>query len=113
MSYTSKSVAAVVGLLLMAMAFSRQLFLFMAFRDPQGLLDPRGGRYHLWLSLVAAGIACIAAALMFYFFARQRRSELSQLPPLPRGAAIAVPSEYPIATSPAPVAHSSLSVAHR
>ena len=69
----------------------------MAFRDPQGLLDPREEDTIVAFPR-AAGIACIAAALMFYFFARQRRSECPNHR-FPRGAAIAVPSEYPMLTS--------------
>ena len=71
MSYTSKFVAAVLGLLIMAIVASRQLFLFTVLRDAQGLLDAQGGRYHLWLALSASIAACTSAALMFYFF-RQR-----------------------------------------
>jgi len=83
---------------LTAIVFSRQLFLFTAFRDPQGV-DPLGARYHLWLSLGAAVIACIAGALMFYFFRRQDSNESSQPRSTSRGRAIAVPTT----TSPAPV----------
>lgn len=103
MSYASKSVAAVVGLLVMAIVFSRELFLFTAFRDPQGFPDPQGGRYHLWLSLIAAVIACIAGALMVYFFGRHGSNESFQPPSAPRRPAIAVPGEYSTANSAAPV----------
>ena len=96
MSYASKSVAAVVGLLVMAVVFSRQLFLFTTFRDPQGFVDPQGGRYHLWLSLFAAAMACIAGALVFYFFGRHRTKESSQPPQAPPEPAIAVPNELPV-----------------
>jgi hypothetical protein len=94
MRYASKSVAAFVGLLVMAIVFSRQLFLFTAFRDPQGFVDPPGARYHLWLSLVAAVIACIAGALMFYFFGRHRRNESSRPTDAPRERATAIPNDY-------------------
>jgi hypothetical protein len=102
MSYTSKYVTAVVGLLVMAIVFSRQLFLYTGFRDPQGLLDPSGGRYHLWLSLAAAVMASIAGALMVYFFSRRSTNELSQAPSALRGEVQPVASES--ATSNAPAA---------
>ncbi|MCM3870483.1 MAG: hypothetical protein ND895_07320 [Pyrinomonadaceae bacterium] len=93
MSYASKSVAAFVGLLVMAIVFSRQLFLFTAFRDPQGFVDPQGARHHLLLSLVAAVIACIAGALMFYFFGRHRRNDSSQTMGALRERVAAVPND--------------------
>ena len=100
MSYASKSVAAVVGLVVIALLFSRQLFLFTVFSDPQGL-DPHGGKYHLGFSLMAAVFACVAAALMFYFLDRHDRDESSQRAYAPPGPVIAVPSD-PTANSPAP-----------
>lgn len=101
MSYVSKSGAAFVGMLVMAMVVSRQLFLFTVFRDPQGFVDSRG-RYHLWLAIVAAVIACIAGALMFYFFGRHNRNEWSTAPKPPLGPAVAFTSGYPIVSSRAP-----------
>lgn len=100
MSYMSKSVAAVVCLLVMAIVVSRQLFLFAVFRDPQGFLDSQGGRYHLWLAIIAAVFACIAGALMFYFFGRHNRNKWSQPLTAPVGPAIAPTSDSPIANSP-------------
>ena len=64
----TKFVAAVVGLLVMAIAASRQLYLWVIFRNPQGLLDTQGGRYHLWLAIGALAMACISAGFMFFFF---------------------------------------------
>ena len=80
MSYTSKFVAAVIGLLVMAIVASRQLFLFTVFRDAQGLLDAQGGRYHLWLAGSASIAACTSAALMFHFFLRRQRIASSTVP---------------------------------
>lgn len=80
MSYMSKFVAALVGLLIMAVVTSRQLFLFTVFRDPQGFLDSQGGRYHLWLGFSAAITACIAGALMIHFFLRHERNKWLKVP---------------------------------
>ena len=76
MSYTSKFVATIVGLLVMAVVASRQLFLFTA-GDTLGL-DSQGGRYHLWLAVGSGIAASIAGALMFHIFLR-RQSMLSNL----------------------------------
>jgi hypothetical protein len=102
MSYASKSIAAVVALLVMGLVFSRQLFLFAAFREPQGVMDAQGGRYHLWFSLAAAALACVAGALMFYFFGRQA-SELSQPQSVTRQPTDAIPLEVAIANSDQPI----------
>jgi hypothetical protein len=102
MSYMSKSVAAVVGLLVMAIVVSRQLFLFTIFRNPQGFSGSQGGSYLLWLAIIAAVIACIAGALMFHFFGRHDRNEWSQDPKAPLGPAISATSDYATANSPTP-----------
>ena len=78
MSYISKSAVAVIGLFTMALVASRQLFLFTAFRDPEGFLDSKAGRYHLVLAIIAAVLASLAGTLMFYFFRRQDGNEWSQ-----------------------------------
>jgi hypothetical protein len=101
MSNMSKSVAAVVGLLAMAIVISRQLFLFAVFRDPQGLLDSQGARYHLWFAFIAAVIACISGALMFHFFGRHDRNVRSQAPKAQLVPAIVAGSDYSTANLPA------------
>ena len=86
----SKFVAAVLGLLVLAIIAGWQMFLFAMLRDPLGLLDSQGGRNHLWLALSAGFAACLAGALMFYFFLhRERDKYLSPAiiePPLTSGA---------------------------
>ena len=64
----TKFVAAVVGVIVMAIVASWQFSLFVMFSNPQGHLDLQGGRYHLWLALSAAVMACVAGGLMFFVF---------------------------------------------
>lgn len=64
----TKFVAAIVGLLVMAIVASRQFYLFVVFRNAQGLFDIQGGRYHLWLAVGATLMACIAGGLMFFSY---------------------------------------------
>ena len=64
----TKFVVAVVGVMMMAIVASRQLFLFVVFRNAQGLLDAAGGRYHLWLAVGAVLMGCIAGGFVFFFF---------------------------------------------
>jgi hypothetical protein len=95
MSYMSKSVAALVGLLGMAVVASRQLFLFTVFGGPQGFLDSQGGRYHLWLAVSAGITACIAGSLMFHFFLRHERNKWSRVPMAPIGTLLTAISDNP------------------
>jgi hypothetical protein len=44
--------------LLMAAAAVWQFYLFVIFRDQQGLLDAQGGKFNLWLAVAATVIAC-------------------------------------------------------
>jgi len=87
MKYIKKSqkqfVAAVIGMLVMAIIASRQLYLFVVFRNEQGLLDPQGRRYHLWLAAGAILMAAIAAGLMFLFFLGREESEQTEVPVSP------------------------------
>jgi hypothetical protein len=52
----------VVGLLMAAVA-TWQFYLFVAFRDSQGLLETQGGTLHLWLAIGAAVAASMCAFL--------------------------------------------------
>ena len=83
MKYIKKSqkqfVAAVIGMLVMAIIASRQLYLFVVFRNEQGLLDPQGRRYHLWLAAGAILMAAIAAGLMFLFFLGRENSKRTEI----------------------------------
>lgn len=101
MSYKSKFVAAVFGLLVMAVVASRQLFLFTAFRDSQGLLDSQGGKYHLWLAVSAGIAACIAGGLMFRFFLGQERNTWARVSSAAVGPPLAAISNDLFTNSPA------------
>jgi hypothetical protein len=49
-----------VGLMMAAIA-TWQFYLFVAFRDSQGLLEAQGGSLHLWLAIGAAVMTCLCA----------------------------------------------------
>jgi hypothetical protein len=76
----TKFVAAAVVMIVMAIAASRQLFLFIVFRNADGLQDTQGGKYHLWLTAGAILMASIAACFMFLFLLVRGKSELSEVP---------------------------------
>lgn len=95
MSYKSKFLAAVIGLVIMALVASRQLFLFAVFRDAQGLLDSQGGKHHLWLAFSAGIAACVVGGLMFRFFLRQERDKESKVARAPIGTLFTAISDTP------------------
>ena len=74
MSYLSRFVAALVGMVVMAVGASRELFLFAVMRDRSGI-SIAGGVSHLWLAVVAGAIACVAGGLMSYFFSRHGKNK--------------------------------------
>ena len=82
----TKFVASSVAMIVMALAASRQLYLFVAFQSTDGA---QGGEHHLWLAAGAILIASVAACLMFFFFLGLGKSEPSGMPVSPLGPALA------------------------
>ena len=72
MSNMSKFVAALVGLLLMGLVASWELFSFVVIRDPSGLSTPGS---HLSRAAFAAIAACVAGGLMAYFWSRHEKNK--------------------------------------
>jgi hypothetical protein len=50
----------IVGLVMAAIA-TWQFYLFVAFKNSQGLLEAQGGTLHLWLAVGAAVMTCLCA----------------------------------------------------
>lgn len=50
-----------------------QFYLFVTFKSTNGIVDLQGGRGHLWVSLSAGLLACIAGFLIFTVFMRYDR----------------------------------------
>lgn len=99
MSNLTKFVMALVGLVVMLLVASRQLFLFVVMKDPSGLrID--GGNSHLWLAAIAGVIACVAGGLMFFFFGRHENIKWSKVVMTPTGPLL-TPLAVNLATSPA------------
>ena len=81
MSYKSKFVAALVGMLLMTLVASRQLFLFTV-RDASGIATGRG---HLLWVILGGFMFCVAGGLMFHFFNRHEKYKWSKVEMTPAG----------------------------
>ena len=84
MSNLSKFVAGLVGMVLMAVVASWDLFMFVVMRDSSGL-STAGGRSHLWWAAIGGTTACIAGSLMYYFFTRYEKNKWSKVQPAPNG----------------------------
>jgi hypothetical protein len=75
---------ALVGLVVMLLFASRQLFLFVVMSDASGV-SIVGGNSHLWLAAIAGVIACVAGGLMFIFFGRHENIKWSKVLMTPTG----------------------------
>lgn len=84
-----KSLVAVIGLAALAAFGAWQFYLFVIFKDSQGVVDVQGGTVHLWLAIGIALIVCIAGVFLFSRFLRyDTRDEIhitSAGPPLAAG----------------------------
>ena len=56
----SKRLAAIIGLALAAAVAAWQFYLFVVFKDVNGVADAQGGRIHLWVAIGIAVMTCIA-----------------------------------------------------
>lgn len=99
MSNLTKFVMALVGLVVMLLVASRQLFLYVVMKDPSGPTIV-GGNSYLWLAAIAGIIACIAGGLMFFFFGRHENNKWSKVVMTPTGPLL-IPLAINLATSPA------------
>jgi hypothetical protein len=79
MSYIRKSLtnvlASVIGVMLIATIAIWQFYLFVTFKDAQGIMDVQGGTYHLWWAIGAALIACLSGFFVFSVFLRYDRDD--------------------------------------
>jgi hypothetical protein len=100
MSHVSKLVTSIVGLVVMAMVASRQLFLF-AVSSERLNLSTSGGMVHFWLAAVAGITACVAGGLMFYFSKRHEETKWPKVEVTPAGPPL-TPAQLNPLISPAP-----------
>ncbi|HEX5702674.1 MAG TPA: hypothetical protein VFX97_05710 [Pyrinomonadaceae bacterium] len=65
-----KSLVAAIGLAALAAFGAWQFYLFVSFKDSQGVVDVQGGTVHLWLAVGIALIVCIAGFFLLSKFLR-------------------------------------------
>jgi len=74
MSYAKKNSRKVLGSIVVILGITAiavwQFYRFVTFTNEQGVVDLQGGSGHLWLAILMAVIACIAAFLVFSVFMR-------------------------------------------
>ena len=79
-----KSLAAVIGVAALAALGAWQFYLFVTFKNSQGVVDLQGGTIHLWLAIGIALFVCLAGFLLFSKFLRyDTRSEFHITSPGP------------------------------
>lgn len=68
---------AVIGLALLAAVAAWQFYLFVIFKDVNGVADAQGGRVHLWAAIGIAFVTCVAGVfLISKFLLYDRRNEM-------------------------------------
>jgi hypothetical protein len=79
MSYLRKSLANVFAAVIAVMSFTTiafwQFYLFITFRNSQGMTGMQGGTHHLWVGLGAVTMACAAGLFLFSVFLRYHRGD--------------------------------------
>lgn len=79
MSYARKSLGkvllSVIAVLAMITVAIWQFYLFVTFRNSQGLLDEQGGTFHLWLAIGLAVCASIGSFFVFSVFLKHDRDD--------------------------------------
>lgn len=74
MSFARKNLTNVSGSIIAVMVVTAisvwQFYVFVTFRDANGVVDLQGGIRHLWWALALAVIACAGGFLVFSVFLR-------------------------------------------
>lgn len=79
-----KGLVAAIVLAGLAVFAAWQFYLFVSFKNAQGVVDVQGGTIHLWLAVGIALIVCIAGIFLFSKFLRyDTRNEIHITSPGP------------------------------
>ena len=83
-----KNIKSLVAAIVLAVLAAWQFYLFVSFKNSQGVVDVQGGTFHLWLAIGIALIVCIAGVFLFSKFLRyDTRNEIHITSPGPPLAA--------------------------
>jgi len=79
MSYVRKNltnvVASIIGVILIVAIAVWQFYLFVTFRNSQGIVDLQGGTHHLWWAILMTVLACVVGFAVFSIFLRYDRDD--------------------------------------
>ena len=77
---------AIIVVMLIAVIAVWQFYLFVTFKNTNGIVDVQGGIQHLWWAIGFGLLACTAAFLFFSVFLRYDRNDELHItsPPPPR-----------------------------
>lgn len=79
-----KNLVAAIGLAALAAFGAWQFYLFVIFKNSQGVTDVQGGTVHLWLAIGVALLVCVAGFFLFSKFLRyDTRNEIHITSPGP------------------------------
>lgn len=78
---STKVLALVIGLTLMATIAIWQFYLFATFQNAQGIVDVQGGALHLWLAIGAILLACLVGFALFSVSLRRDNDEVIHITP--------------------------------
>lgn len=74
---STKILLTVFGLASLGIVAIWQFYLFVVFKNPQGVVDVQGGSIHLWLAIGIALVMCVAGFFAFLkFLTYDRQSEI-------------------------------------
>jgi hypothetical protein len=72
-------IAAVIGVMSIAALAIWQFYLFVTFRNANGLIDAQGGTQHLWWAIGTALVACLVAFMAFSVLLRHDDNEVMHI----------------------------------
>jgi uncharacterized membrane protein len=67
---STKVAASIIGVVVIAAVAIWEFYLFVTFKDGNGIPDIQGGTNHLWWAITMAVFACIAGFCVFSAFVR-------------------------------------------
>lgn len=79
MSHVKKNltnvVASIIGVILIVAIAVWQFYLFVTFKNSNGIVDLQGGTHHLWWAILMTVLACVVGFAVFSIFLRYDRDD--------------------------------------
>ena len=75
MKNRTRNLSTVMSLIVIVTLAIWQFYLFVTFRNPEGVVDVQGGTYHLWWTIGLTVVACIGSFLFYSDILRYDRND--------------------------------------